>query len=119
MFDIPVKSMTLSPTGMFLATAHVGDLGVYLWSNMTMFGSAVLTPLPADYEPGLIELPSTDDRTRGFLFFFVYCSVLRCSHSRVLYIVHRLPSTFPFRQSPFIFNVLLFEKVNAHQTTTS
>ncbi len=63
--DIPVKSLMLSPTGMFLATVHVGDLGVYLWSNMTMFVSAILTPLPADYEPTLLQLPSTDDQSKG------------------------------------------------------
>lgn len=89
MFDIPVKSMALSPTGMFLATAHVGDLGVYLWSNMTMFGSAVLTPLPADYEPSLIELPSTDDRTKGSQvftlgFYGVYRLVYRSEFSRII-----------------------------------
>ena len=65
--DIPVKSLSFSATGMFLATVHVGDLGVYLWSNMTMFGSAVLTALPNDYEPSVLALPSTEDQTRGNL----------------------------------------------------
>ena len=32
-----VTSMTFSPTGEFLATTHVDMLGVYLWSNLSMY----------------------------------------------------------------------------------
>jgi U3 small nucleolar RNA-associated protein 21 len=56
----PVASLSLSPTGDLLATAHAGRRGVCLWSNQAVFGgagalqpaagggdAAVLPPLPA------------------------------------------------------------------------
>ena len=32
-FDTAVTSLSVSPKADFLATSHVGDLGIYLWSN--------------------------------------------------------------------------------------
>lgn len=50
-------SVSLSPTGNFLASSHVDGLGVYLWSNNTLCSLVSLRPLPADYEPTVIMLP--------------------------------------------------------------
>ncbi|CAJ1069850.1 WD repeat-containing protein 36 [Xyrichtys novacula] len=49
--------VSLSPTGDFLATAHVGSLGVYLWTNKSLCGLVGLRPLPADYQPAGETLP--------------------------------------------------------------
>ena len=61
----PVTSLAFSPTSMFLATSHVGDVGVYLWSNTTLFTSMVLSPLPDDFEPATAELPATSQSCHG------------------------------------------------------
>ncbi|KAK2156514.1 hypothetical protein LSH36_211g01051 [Paralvinella palmiformis] len=57
--DGAVTSLTLSPTSDFLVTTHVDDLGVYLWSNMTLYTHVSLKPLPLDYEPYTIDMPSS------------------------------------------------------------
>ncbi|XP_074546401.1 WD repeat-containing protein 36 [Halichoeres trimaculatus] len=49
--------VSLSPTGDFLATAHVDSLGVYLWTNKSLCGPVGLRPLPADYQPDVETLP--------------------------------------------------------------
>lgn len=49
--------VSLSPTGDFLATAHVDALGVYLWTNRSLCGPVGLRPLPADFEPTNEALP--------------------------------------------------------------
>uniref|UniRef100_A0AAQ4R2M6 WD repeat domain 36 n=1 Tax=Gasterosteus aculeatus aculeatus TaxID=481459 RepID=A0AAQ4R2M6_GASAC len=49
--------VSLSPTGDFLATAHVDSLGVYLWTNKSLCGPVGLRPLPADYQPVEVTLP--------------------------------------------------------------
>ncbi|XP_070781157.1 WD repeat-containing protein 36 [Enoplosus armatus] len=49
--------VSLSPTGDFLATAHVDSLGVYLWTNKSLCGPIGLRPLPADYQPAEETLP--------------------------------------------------------------
>ncbi|KAE8285577.1 WD repeat-containing protein 36 T-cell activation WD repeat-containing protein [Larimichthys crocea] len=49
--------VSLSPTGDFLATAHVDSLGVYLWTNKSLCGPVGLHPLPADYQPTVETLP--------------------------------------------------------------
>ncbi|XP_076347675.1 WD repeat-containing protein 36 [Tachypleus tridentatus] len=51
-------SLTLSQTGEYLATAHADNLGIYLWSNVTLYSHISLWPLPVDYEPQLLDLPS-------------------------------------------------------------
>ncbi|XP_031556169.1 WD repeat-containing protein 36-like [Actinia tenebrosa] len=55
----PITSLTISPTGEYLATTHVDDLGICLWSNKTLYGHVSLVPLPSDYQPCVVELPST------------------------------------------------------------
>ncbi|KAM4528147.1 WD repeat-containing protein 36 [Odontesthes bonariensis] len=49
--------VSMSPTGDFLATAHVDSLGVYLWTNKSLCGPVGLRPLPADYQPAEEMLP--------------------------------------------------------------
>ncbi|XP_059213921.1 WD repeat-containing protein 36 [Centropristis striata] len=49
--------VSLSPTGDFLATAHVDSLGVYLWTNKSLCGPVGLRPLPADHQPAEETLP--------------------------------------------------------------
>lgn len=53
----PCVSLALSPTGQFLATAHSETLGVYLWSNLSLYAPITLSPLPEDFEPVLQEMP--------------------------------------------------------------
>lgn len=50
-------SVSMSPTGDFLATAHVDSVGVYLWNNRSLCGPVGLRPLPADYQPVEETLP--------------------------------------------------------------
>ncbi|XP_076454218.1 WD repeat-containing protein 36-like [Babylonia areolata] len=57
--ECPVTSLSMSPTGDFLATCHVGDLGVYLWANQTLYTFVALQPLPDDYVPKTITMPAT------------------------------------------------------------
>ena len=52
-------SLTFSSNGGFLATAHVDDLGIYLWNNMSLFTQISLRALEADYTPKLAPLPGT------------------------------------------------------------
>ncbi|XP_061656643.1 WD repeat-containing protein 36 [Syngnathoides biaculeatus] len=47
---VPV-SVSMSPTGDYLATAHVDSLGIYLWTNKSLCGPVGLRPLPADHRP--------------------------------------------------------------------
>uniref|UniRef100_A0A3Q0S2I3 WD repeat domain 36 n=1 Tax=Amphilophus citrinellus TaxID=61819 RepID=A0A3Q0S2I3_AMPCI len=49
--------VSMSPTGDFLATAHVDSLGIYLWTNKSLCGPVGLRPLPADYQPAVETLP--------------------------------------------------------------
>lgn len=61
----PVSSLDLSPLGEFLVTSHVDDVGVYLWSNMALYTHVDLRPLPANFEPHTLELPSTHIVSQG------------------------------------------------------
>ncbi|XP_010017849.1 PREDICTED: WD repeat-containing protein 36-like, partial [Nestor notabilis] len=57
--DSAAVSLTMSPTGDFLASTHVDDLGIYLWSNRSLYSLVSLRPLPADYVPSMVARPST------------------------------------------------------------
>lgn len=76
--DQPVTSLALSPTGDFLVSTHVDDLGVYLWYNSTLYSNVTLKPLPADYEPVLVDLPGTSHVSAAvhgiseYILFIVY-----------------------------------------------
>ena len=52
-------SLTMSPTGDFLATAHVDYRGVYLWANRSLFSHIELRAIKPDAEPPMMDLPST------------------------------------------------------------
>ncbi|XP_030624689.1 WD repeat-containing protein 36 [Chanos chanos] len=57
--DNAVVSLSMSPTGNFLASAHVDTLGIYLWSNNALCSVVSLRPLPADHVPTVVMLPGT------------------------------------------------------------
>lgn len=61
--DSAITSLSMSPTSDFLATSHLDDIGVYLWSNKTLFTHVPLTALPPDYEPLTIDMPTTEKQT--------------------------------------------------------
>ncbi|KAJ6218098.1 hypothetical protein RDWZM_009255 [Blomia tropicalis] len=57
----PCVSLTLSPTGEFLATAHVNDLGIYLWANLSIYSMVSLSPIDIEHvrnNARLIEMPT-------------------------------------------------------------
>lgn len=55
-------SLAFSANGNFLATAHVDDLGLYLWNNQSLFTQVSLRALEADFEPKLAPLPGSTAR---------------------------------------------------------
>lgn len=57
--ESPATSIAFSPTGDVLASTHVDDLGIYLWSNKSLYSHVSLRPLPSDFTPSLLELPTT------------------------------------------------------------
>lgn len=50
-------SLDMSPTGEFLLTSHFDDLGIYLWSNVTLTAPMTLKPIDTDAEGKEIEFP--------------------------------------------------------------
>lgn len=50
-------SLSMSPTGEYLATSHAGNVGVYLWANSTLYSNVSICPLPDTYNPLAVELP--------------------------------------------------------------
>ena len=48
----------MSPTGQYLATVHVNNLGVYLWTNKTLFKHVSLKPICETEEAIAMNLPS-------------------------------------------------------------
>ncbi|XP_063066369.1 WD repeat-containing protein 36 [Engraulis encrasicolus] len=59
LLDCAAVSVSMSPTGNFLVSSHVDNLGLFLWSNNTLCSVVSLRPLPADYEPEVLMLPGT------------------------------------------------------------
>ena len=57
--ESPATSIALSPSGDFLASTHVDDLGIYLWSNKTMYSHVSLRPLSSNAIPTPTQLPTT------------------------------------------------------------
>ncbi|CAG8566492.1 3528_t:CDS:10 [Paraglomus brasilianum] len=51
-------SLTFSPTGDFLATTHVDNVGIFLWANRTQFANITLRSV-SDEEIRPVELPTT------------------------------------------------------------
>jgi U3 small nucleolar RNA-associated protein 21 len=63
-FDNAPTSLSFSPTPEFLATTHVNELGIFLWSNKTLYSHVPLKQLSDDYEPvNAIEMPHTNTLT--------------------------------------------------------
>lgn len=52
-------SLTMSPTGDFLATSYVDNRGIYLWANKTLFSHVSLRAIKPDAEAPLMTLPAT------------------------------------------------------------
>ncbi|KAK9302990.1 hypothetical protein QLX08_005167 [Tetragonisca angustula] len=60
-FQIPeaCTSLHFSPTGEFLATTHVCNLGIYLWSNRTLYSHISLKAVNKDDPVPMIGLPGS------------------------------------------------------------
>lgn len=54
----PCISLTMSPTGDFLATAHVDFLGVYLWANKSLYEHISLRAVDPESEAPTMLLPN-------------------------------------------------------------
>lgn len=55
--DAACISLDMSPTGEALATAHVDYLGMFLWTNRTLYSKVTLKALTPTDEPPLVTLP--------------------------------------------------------------
>ncbi|KAI7894563.1 Utp21 specific WD40 associated putative domain-containing protein [Mucor mucedo] len=53
-----VTCLAFAPDSDFLATAHVDNVGIFLWSNRTQYSNISLRSIPEDYEAQLLQLPS-------------------------------------------------------------
>ncbi|WVR06365.1 hypothetical protein IAU60_003396 [Kwoniella sp. DSM 27419] len=51
-------SLTFSPTGDFLATAHIDSVGIHLWANKAQFSEIALRHLPEEEDVPEVGLPS-------------------------------------------------------------
>ncbi|XP_003704996.2 WD repeat-containing protein 36 [Megachile rotundata] len=60
-FQVPeaCTSLDFSPTGEFLATIHVCNLGIYLWSNRTFYSHVSLKAVNKDDPIPMINLPGS------------------------------------------------------------
>nr|XP_033332370.1 WD repeat-containing protein 36 [Megalopta genalis] len=60
-FQVPdaCTSLHFSPTGEFLATTHVCNLGIYLWSNRTLYSHISLQAVHRDDPIPMIGLPGS------------------------------------------------------------
>jgi len=57
-FDTPATSVDLSPASDMMATSHVGDLGIYLWINKTLYDHITLAPVSKTAKPVKLSLPA-------------------------------------------------------------
>ncbi|CAG5046600.1 unnamed protein product [Parnassius apollo] len=56
----PCTSLSMSPTGDYLATTHVGELGVFLWANKLLYDRVFLKPIDRNtVEIPKLKLPNT------------------------------------------------------------
>lgn len=66
----PCISLSFSPTGETLATAHIDNLGIFLWTNRTCYTKVALRALTPSDDPPILSLPSygedlsTDDEVK-------------------------------------------------------
>lgn len=58
-FRVPKScvSLTFSANGSLLASAHVDDLGIYLWNNQSLYTQVSLRSIEDDFEPKTAPLP--------------------------------------------------------------
>lgn len=54
-------SLTVSPNGDFLSTAHVNKLGIYTWANKSLFSFVSITSIDPFSTPPKIDLPDSTD----------------------------------------------------------
>lgn len=59
--DAACISLTFSPNGDFLSTAHVNKLGIYTWANKTLFTHVSITSIDPESTPPKIDLPNSTD----------------------------------------------------------
>jgi len=57
-FDTPPTSLTVSPTGEFLATTHTGKLGISLWSDRSFYQTVHVDGTLALTEPSRMDDPA-------------------------------------------------------------
>jgi len=60
----PCISLNFSPTGEFLATAHVCNIGIFLWSNRTLYSHVSLKAISKDDIIPEVELPGSSVETK-------------------------------------------------------
>jgi U3 small nucleolar RNA-associated protein 21 len=53
-----VTCLAFSPDADFLATGHVDNVGIFLWSNRTQYANVSLRNIPDDYDVKLLSLPT-------------------------------------------------------------
>ncbi|KAI9298081.1 WD40 repeat-like protein [Neoconidiobolus thromboides FSU 785] len=60
-FVVPnvVTCLNFSPQGDFLATTHAGQVGIFLWSNKSMYTDVNLKSIPISFIPNSVELPQS------------------------------------------------------------
>jgi len=59
----PCISLNFSPTGEFLATAHACNIGIFLWSNRTLYSHISLKAISKDDIIPEVELPGSSVET--------------------------------------------------------
>lgn len=57
--EMACVSLTMSPTGDFLATTHVNYLGIYLWANKALFSYVSLKSIDPFSVAPVVDLPSS------------------------------------------------------------
>ncbi|EEZ98071.1 WD repeat-containing protein 36 [Tribolium castaneum] len=55
--EVACVSLDISPTGEVLATAHVDYLGIFLWTNRTLYSKVSLKALTPSVQPPLVAFP--------------------------------------------------------------
>jgi U3 small nucleolar RNA-associated protein 21 len=63
--DDVATSVTFSPTGDFLATTHVDNVGIFLWANKTQFSNVSLRSITDDEVATLVSLPTASGLDEG------------------------------------------------------
>ena len=64
-----VTSLEFSPNGESLVASLKDDVGLFLWTNKTMFESVSLKPIPSDYVPPILTSSSSFGKSFQSLFF--------------------------------------------------